>query len=258
MSYIGKIDRLKLFAVLSIVIILCIGIASVYTTNVLASNNTKADKSTTKHSKIGKVKVFNATIVNITDTYIYVESEAYTGKLIAKGKWIYIANAFGRGNWAEVKDLVNKGEALIIMASIHRKNKTYHILLGLKEDSVILIRPILMRHMTQKHLHTKTYMGVYATILDNKDNYMIVNRSGHKILVLINPESRWYKAGYGVVTWSEVRSEFKSGDMIRIFCHNILIIKEGYAKYLGFKALIWGYSGAIIDLTSGTAITRYK
>jgi len=49
------------------------------------------------------------------------------------------------------------------------------------------------------------------------------------------------------VTWSDVADEFHVGDTIRLFCHNILVMKKEFSEIFGIDVFIWGYSGAIID-----------
>jgi len=48
-----------------------------------------------------------------------------------------------------------------------------------------------------------------------------------------------------------LRMNLRLEDIIRFFCHNVLIMKQEFAERFGINAIIWGYSGAIIDLTSG-------
>jgi len=205
-----------------------------------------------------KVKLFEGTITAITDTAITVEAEEFSGNLIAIGKWIYVyEGVIGIAEWARVKNYVEEGRALIAMASITKGNKTLDVLLGLKQENLVLVRPILIRYYTEKHYHTKAYIGIYGKIVSKGGNFLLIENKGIRGLVVVDAESTWYKAGYGLVTWKDVADEFKVGDLIRIFCHNVLILKEEFAERFGFNAVIWGYSGAIIDLTSGTAISRY-
>lgn len=204
------------------------------------------------------IKLFSGAITSVTNTSIYVESDEFTGELFARGKWLYIDSEFiGFGNWAKVKDYISEGQALIMMLSINKNDKIINVLLGLKQEDVILLRPRVLKHYAVKHAHTRNYFGVYGTILHRGENYMLIDNNGRKAIVVVGINSTWYKAGSGVTTWKEIRSEFKDGDRIRVFCHNILVLNSKFAEYFGFNAIIWGYSGSIIDLTSGTSITRY-
>jgi len=205
-----------------------------------------------------KVKVFEGTITLVSNDSVTVESEEFSGQLFAKGRWFFIdGNYVGIKFWIKVYGYVEEGEALIVMASISKDNKTFNLLLGLKQEDLTLLRPIILKHSIRKHAHTNNYFGIYGTILYKGNNYLLISNGEYKAVVVIGENSTWYKAGYGLVTWKEVRSEFNDGDRIRVFCHNILILNKELSKYFGFNAIIWGYSGAIIDLTSGVSITRY-
>ena len=83
---------------------------------------------------------------------------------------------------------------------------------------------------------------------------MILERDGHRVIALAN--GKWIEAGEEEVTWADVRDEFKPGDQIRLFYHDIAVFNEKFENLTGIKALIWSYSGAILDLTSGTTLSR--
>jgi len=205
-----------------------------------------------------KVKVFEGIITLISNDSITVESEEFSGQLLAKGRWFFIDGSYiGIKSWVKVYCYIEEGEALIVMASISKDDKTINLLLGLKQEDLALLRPIILKQSIRKYAHTKNYFGIYGTILYKGNNYLLINNRGYRAIVAISENSTWYKAGDGLVTWEEVRGEFNDGDRIRVFCHNILILNKELSKYFGFNAIIWGYSGAIIDLTSGVSITKY-
>ena len=104
------------------------------------------------------------------------------------------------------------------------------------------------------HRHTKTYMGPRGELVEKGKNYMILEKDGRRVIA--STRGKWIKAGGGEVTWSDVADEFHVGDTVRLFCHNILAMRKEFSDVFGIDVFIWGYSGAIIDLTSGTALSR--
>lgn len=204
-----------------------------------------------------KIRVLNCTIVSISNTSVVVESSDFRGELVAKGKWFFICNdSLGLEDWSQVSGYVKEGLAQIAVV-FNTSNGTGSILLTLKQGDLRLFRYQLIKWGTIRKLSTRNYFGVYGKILYKSENFLVVNIRGYRTVVFIGAESKWRKAGDGIVTWKEVSREFREGDTIRIFCHNIVFFKDTFARYVGFRALIWGYSGAIIDLTSGVSISRY-
>ena len=204
-----------------------------------------------------EVKTFEGRITSIGERAISVESDEFTGELIAVGKWLFISSEdAGVYSWSDVKQYVSEGDALIVMTTISRENKTLNVLLALKQEGVILVRPIMLRYYARGYKHTKLYMGIYCKVVGRRGPYLMVERNGFTGLLMADPSGKWYKAGYGEVTWSEVVNKFKDGDLIRVFCHNILVMKEEFNEKFGISFIVWSYSGSIIDLTSGVAITK--
>lgn len=200
-----------------------------------------------------EVKIFRGTIVSVTNTSVVVEGDEFSGELIARGMWIGVNESFiGRGSWIKVMGKVETKDSLIAMVSVEKNERTFNILLGLEQDGLTILRPRLF-----KVFHTKNYFAIYGEIISKGTNYMVIKNHDRKVVVVINPDSTWYKAGQGVVTWSEVSGEFKPGDVIRVFYHNILVLRKNFRDSFGINAILWGYSGAIIDLTSGTSLVRY-
>ncbi|RLE62030.1 MAG: hypothetical protein DRN53_04725 [Thermoprotei archaeon] len=202
-----------------------------------------------------KLEVYEVTITAVTNTTIEVTSESLTGELIARGKWIIMTSeSIGLLNWSEAMGYVSEGSATVIVGTIVRGNTTYYILIGLKQGDVSLIRPCALKHYARRHIHTKTYMSIKGEISSKGENFLVLDRNGNKVLVMIGGE--WIKAGEGEVTWSEVANEFRVGDTLRIFYHNLLILKSEFTEVFGISAVIWGYSGAIINMDTGTALSK--
>lgn len=118
----------------------------------------------------------------------------------------------------------------------------------------MMFRPILLKVYAAGHKHTKTYMGPRGELVDKGKNYMVLENDGRRVIA--STRGKWIKAGGGEVTWSDVADEFHVGDTVRLFCHNILAMRKEFSDVFGIDGFIWGYSGAIIDLTSGTALSR--
>lgn len=203
------------------------------------------------------VKIVEATVVSINNSTVTATIEGETLDLFARGPWLIVTGELvEKAWWKKAKDYVKEGEALIAMSTVTRENKTFNVLLGLKQDDIILVKPILLRCEAKRHLHTNRYLSVKGEIVDKGNNYLLIERNESKGLVIIGSKSKWIKAGSGEVTWEEVANEFKAGDTIRIFCHHILVMKKEFAEAFGINTFIWGYSGAIINLTSGITISK--
>jgi len=203
-----------------------------------------------------KVKVFNGTITSVANNTIVVSSVEFSGELIAKGRWFLVAEEeVGVRYWVRVKEHLEKGEALIVMISINRDNETFNILLGLKQGGTFFIRPILVKYSTYKW--RRGTFEFTCKLIEKRGYSFIVEKRGFKALVIINPDGKWYKAGQGEVLWRDVVNEFNVGDTLWLCTHNVLIFKKEFAKNFGVNAIIWGFSGAIIDLNTGTALAKY-
>ncbi|MHC1629007.1 MAG: hypothetical protein ACXQTI_09285 [Candidatus Nezhaarchaeales archaeon] len=202
------------------------------------------------------INVLNATIIEIGNSTITVESNQFSGELIAIGRWIMLSkNEVGIRCWLEAKNSIEEGEAVIVMATVSRGNKTIDVLMGLKQDDVVLVRPILMKHAVIKVRHGTFEFS--CKLIDKMGPLLVIEKREIRALVLVNPESKWYKAGYGDVLWKDVIDEFNIGDALWLCTHNIAVLRDDFSKIFGFKAVIWGFSGAIIDLTSGVAVAKY-
>ena len=202
-----------------------------------------------------KPTFLTASINSIDNSTITVTTESGESmKLFAAGKWILISDEVERLAWTEVRSYLEKGNALIVMATLSKGNVSKNVLLGVKQNDIILVRPILIKHYVKAHKHTATYLSFRGTLADKGENYMILERGGAKILAITNGD--WIKAGGGEVTWKDVSNEFQPGDEIRLFYHNLVVMKSEFTENFGINGFIWGYSGAIIDLTSGTTLSR--
>ena len=191
-------------------------------------------------------------IDNSTITVVNESGESLS--LFARGRWILISDEVKAMPWIEAMNYVERGDALIVMTTLRKGNVTRDILLGIKQGDVILVRPSLLRHCAKGHRHSSTYLSFRGEVVDTGENYMILERNGNAVLALANGE--WVKAGGETVTWKDVSDEFRPGDEVRLFYHNIVVMNDDFAENFGIKGFIWGYSGAIIDLTSGTTLSR--
>ena len=113
-----------------------------------------------------EVKAFEGRIASVGERAISVEGDEFAGELIAVGKWLLIsANDAGVYSWGDVKHYVSEGDALIVMTTISRRNKTLNVLLALKQGDAILVRPIVLRYYARGYKHTKLYMGIYCKVV---------------------------------------------------------------------------------------------
>ena len=212
--------------------------------------------------KFPRPRFLSVNVTEVGDSYVAVESDALSGKLVALGTWLYVHGAeAGRARWAEIKDRVSTGPAVAAVVEVERGDKRVLVLAGLRQgeigEGLLIVRPWLLRRCAERLLSTRHYLGIYANVTVSTSHYMLVETRAGAALAILQPGSKWYVAGRGEATWSEVAGEFRKGDLIRIFCHNVLILSDEFAEHMGFKALIWGYSGAIINLTTGTTVCKF-
>jgi len=236
----AKIDVKKVAIAISVIAVILL-ISSAYAFEVKVN----AEKPT----------FLTASINSIDNSTITITSESGESmKLFAAGKWILISDEVERLAWTEARSYLEKGNALIVMTTLSKGNASKNVLLGVKQNDIILVRPILIKHYVKAHRHAATYLSFRGTLADKGENYMILERDGAKILAITNGD--WIKAGGGEVTWKDVSNEFQPGDEIRLFYHNLVVMKSEFTENFGINGFIWGYSGAIIDLTSGTTLSR--
>jgi len=243
---IGKIDAKK-FTVIMVIIAFLILLPISLSAGIVSSANA------TQTLKTESIEKIQATIISVDNYTIIVDVNGEIREFFARGRWLIIANEITKAFWIKAKEYVREGEALIITTSIIKEKETLNVLLGLKQDNTILIRPILLKYYVKRYMHTRTYMSVKGQIIDKKENYFLIEKEGFKGLVAVG--GTWLKSEEEV-TWDDVAEEFKIGDTVRVFCHNILIMNDEFAEIFGINAFIWGYSGAIADLTSGIVISK--
>ena len=248
---IGKPD-LKLVAIVSAAVIVAIMLATASAYASPANFDMMANPS----EAVKSLDVLETKIVSVDNSSITVIGEDDEEiSLLAKGKWIIISDEIiPKTEWIDAMSYVKESEAVVVMATITRGNETHYICLGLKQGEVMMFRPILLKVYAAGHRHTKTYMGPRGELVDKGKNYMVLENDGRRVIA--STRGKWIKAGGGEVTWSDVADEFHVGDTVRLFCHNILAMRKEFSDIFGIDGFIWGYSGAIIDLTSGTALSR--
>ena len=223
-----------------------------FTSAIQAQSISEPAKTSVKEMSI---RVAEVTITSIGNSTIVVVEDGEAVELSAEGLWRMITSDFvNRTVWAKARGHISEGNATVVIASVSKEGETRNLMLGLKQDEVILIKPILLKLWAKRHVHTNRYLSVKGQIAHKGVNYLLIERNDLKALAIVGGE--WVKAGAGNVTWEEVANELKVGDTVRLFCHNILVMRQEFVEIFGINAFIWGYSGAIIDLTSGTALSK--
>jgi len=232
----------SLAGVVLAVLVLAASMATLYAANVEVSVGNRRG-----------VMFKEAQVVSVGSGSITALVDGNLVELRAGGKWLVVAEgALCEANWSKVAELVGEGSAKL--AFIKEAEGSLSVLLGLKQGDVLVFRPALLELCAKRWLHTRTYLSVKARIVEKGSNYLVLERSSYRALAFIN--GSWVKAGVGEVQWSQVADEFKVGDEVRLFCHNVLLVDQGFEEAFGLAGFIWGYSGAIIDLSSGTALSR--
>ncbi|RLG03296.1 MAG: hypothetical protein DRN54_03130 [Thaumarchaeota archaeon] len=243
----------KKVALLTVIIAasLIISISGAYALNEL-SNPADDEPISDLKRKVVAEEVTITSIDNSTVTILRESGEQMN--LSAKGRWVVISDEARVPPWTEAKDYVKEGTAQAIILAGNLENETEGMLLGLRQGEVTIFRPMLAKACARKHKHTSIYLSFRGEVEKIGENYMILRRGDQKILA--STRGSWIKAGGGEVEWKDVSSEFNQGDQVRLFYHNLVIMNNFFAENLGIRGFIWGYSGAIIDLTSGTTLSR--
>ena len=243
----------KKIALLTVIIAvsLIISISGAYALNALP-DSAGEELVNDLRKKVVAEEVVVTSIDNSTITILRESGEQM--KLLAKGRWIMVSDEVRGLPWIEAKDYVKEGTAQAIILARNVENETKGILLGLRQDEVTIFRPMLAKACAKRHKHTSIYLSFRGEVERIGENYMILRRGDQRVLALTR--GNWTKAGDGEVEWKDVSSEFDQGDQVRLFYHNLVIMNNFFAENLGIRGFIWGYSGAIIDLTSGTTLSR--
>ena len=199
-------------------------------------------------------ELLEASVTSVGDSSITVAMNGEEVELLTGGRWLLLGEYANKTSWIDAMNHVERGDALVAVLTIRGENATNRVLLGLKQGDLFLFRARFLERSVKKHLRTRVYMGVRGEIAEKYGNYFVIDRGGLRAYVFVG--GSWRKAGDGEVSWSDVSEEFRIGDEVRIFCHNIAVMNDKFADSFGIKAFIWGYSGAIMDLTSGAAISK--
>ncbi len=203
-----------------------------------------------------KIQLIEGYIVHVSDSGITIYTREFNRSVSAEGNWIYIGEGVGRANWTTIKDFIPRGRAKILVLNTFGEETSDAILLALKTEHLIMVRIGLMRRAVKVHRYSFDYQSLYGKIVKVGENYIILKRGEIKILVVIPEDSIWFRAGSGKDRWINYREVFSEGDILRIFFHDRVVFKDRFAKFTGLKVVIWGYSGAIIDLTNGETLVR--
>ena len=199
--------------------------------------------------------ICQAVITSVSDNSVTVEVGGESLELPVEGRWLTISDKLETTSWTSAKDLVSEGPATIAYATLTEGGAVAkQVLMGVKQGETALFRPVLLKLYAKKHGHTKHYFSIYGYVAGKGENYLKLERNGLTAIALV--KGRWLTNGGNQATWTEVSSRFNEGDLVRLFFHNIMVFKDDFAEAFNLKALIWGYSGAIIDITSGTILTR--
>ncbi len=200
-----------------------------------------------------RVRVLEVTVSSVTNSSVVAEE---VGELFARGKWLVVSEAYtGLCPWLKAKEFVKPGKATAVVAVVARGNRTAAVLLGLRQGNCSLVRPILLRRSAAKHRHG-TMEGA-CKLVAKLGASLLVERGKLRALVLMNPEGKWRRAGSGDVRWKDIVGELNVGDTLWICFHNIVVLRPKFAEVFGFNAVIWGFSGAIIDLDTGLALAKH-
>ena len=236
----------KLLAI-SLVLIVALSII-IYTVPSFASeDNTEAERKF-------RIIRFQVEIVNVTDSGIVVESELYNGTIFAKGKWLYISENLGKSAWKDAKEMIELGDAKILMVVIKRGDRRIPVLLGVKQEGLILMREAFTMRSIAEHVRIKGFLSVTGTVVKTGEDYLILNVRGQNVLFRISQDLTWTIAGDGETTWSDIRREFSEGDQVKAYFHEIIRFNDLFTSFTGIRAIAGGY-GTFIDLTDGVTIT---
>lgn len=210
----------------------------------------------TEPLKLNFIWALNATITKVDNRTITIRSDNSTFEAVAAGRWLLVSESeVGLQPWALAKEYIDEGDASALIANVSWRGEEVMVLLCLKQGDVLVIRPLTLKHYTRVHRHGN--FEFTCRLVEKMGSSLIVEKRGLKALVLLDPDGLWYRAGYGDVEWRDVVDQLSVSDTLWLCTHNILVLKGELADMLGFNALIWGFSGAIMDLTNGLALAKY-
>jgi len=198
--------------------------------------------------------MFTARIIDISETSLEVESETYNGTVIARGEWFYISNSLGKASWSEAMDIIEPGEATILMKFYRRSNNTIPVLLGVKQEEIVIVREAFTRSSIVDHKNVRGFIEISGVLAKTGENYLILNKEGSNILFKITNDITWRVAGDGEATWNQLRDTFARGDHIQIYFKRLVRFNDLFTEFTGIRGVADGY-GTIIDLTNGVTIT---
>lgn len=220
----------------------------IYTAPSFATDdNTQADR---RH----RIVRFEAEIVNITDNGIEVVSNLFNGTIFGRGRWVYIGEEMGRLAWKDAKNLVELGDADILMALLEWGDRRIPVLLGVKQEGLMLLREGFIRRSIVDHVKARGYIGLLGTVVKTGENYLVLHVRDVNILFKIAENRTWTVAGDGEATWSQLKEEFSRGDQVQVYFHKVIKFNKLFTEFTGIRAIACGY-GTFIDLTDGVTIT---
>ncbi len=201
-----------------------------------------------------RIKVFKATIAEVTNNTITIQVNNTSIRLLSLGKWIIVSDGIvDFCKWNKIKGYVKQSEALVVVLTVRRMNKTLSILLGLRQENLTLFRPQLLKFAIYKRRHGTFEFA--CKLLAKGNSLILIEARKFKFITVV--KGKWIKAGDGIVSWSDVVNEFNVGDRLWICCHNIVVFKPKFIRIFGVHGLIYGFSGALIDIDSGIALVKY-
>ncbi len=213
-----------------------------------------ATEDNTQTDRRPRIVRFEADIVNVTDKGIEVVSNLYNGTIFGKGRWVYISEDMGRLAWKDAKNLIEIGDANILVAVVERGDRKIPVLLGVKQEGLMLLREGFVRRSIVDHVKARGYISLTGTVVKTGENYLVLNVRGKNILFKIAENRTWTVAGDGEATWSRLKEEFSRGDQVQVYFHVVMKFNKLFTEFTGIRAIAGGY-GTFIDLTDGVTIT---
>ena len=198
---------------------------------------------------------FQAEIRHVSDLGVEVSSGVFNGTVLGVGKWIYIDTEIGRDRWKNIMDKVEEGDAYILMGVTERNGTRVHVLLALKQEGLLLLRPKFILRSVSEHRTGHMFFMIKGEVLRTGDNYLIVKARDNSFLLKIARNSTWTLAGNGDVTWSDIKTEFTPGDSVTIYFRKLIVFNDLFAEFTGFKFAGYGV-GTVVDVSNGITITR--
>ncbi|RLF22390.1 MAG: hypothetical protein DRN15_09165 [Thermoprotei archaeon] len=204
--------------------------------------------STSATTSKPRCRALEVDVIGVTNSTITVLIENREVTMFTRGLWILISNTtVDIVPWKHAAECIDKGRATIAFTHVSRGNRTLYVLLGVRQEEVILIRLLVLRHLAHRRVGLRKFTG---KLMAKGDELIMVRTKDVRVLAIV--KGRWYRVGHGEVTWSDVSSEFHAGDRLWL-CGRVWLLERSPLKV---HIAICYLDGALVDIDQNITLLR--